>query len=83
MERLQSLGYSVALNDPYRGAELVRAYSDPGGGIHSLQIEINRALYMNEETFERNAAYPALKAALQRFTADLADYAKRADAQSG
>ena len=58
--------------------ELVRAYSKPAIGVHSLQIEINRALYMNEETFQRNATYSTLKGALEQFTEDVADYARRA-----
>jgi len=37
--KLQSYGYRVALNDPYKGVELVRAYSDPLHGRHSLQLE--------------------------------------------
>lgn len=63
---LRDLGYSVAINDPYKGVELVRAYSDPAAGRHSLQIEINRRLYMNETTFERSADYAATQAAANR-----------------
>jgi N-formylglutamate deformylase len=47
---LRSWGYSVAINHPYKGVELVRRYSDPAVGRHSLQLEINRKLYMNEHT---------------------------------
>ena len=42
------MGYRVKVNDPYKGVELVRAYSDPKAGRHSLQIEINKRLYMDE-----------------------------------
>jgi N-formylglutamate amidohydrolase len=44
---LADLGYDVRLNDPFKGVELVRAYSDPAAGRHSLQIEINKRLYMS------------------------------------
>ena len=39
-------------NHPYKGVELVRRYSDPAGGCHSIQLEINRRLYMDEQTLE-------------------------------
>ena len=48
----RSLGYSVALNDPYAGQDLVRTHGRPGNGCESLQIEINRKLYLDEDTRE-------------------------------
>lgn len=60
-EFLSSLGYSVAYNHPYKGVELVRRYSDPGVHRHSIQLEINRRLYMNEETLDANEGFDALK----------------------
>jgi N-formylglutamate amidohydrolase len=38
----------VRLNDPYRGGELVRKFGRPEHGVHALQLEVNRALYMDE-----------------------------------
>jgi N-formylglutamate amidohydrolase len=58
---LTKRGYSVAVNDPYKGMELIRANGDPARGRHSMQIEVNRKLYMNEATREPNAGYGALK----------------------
>ncbi len=49
-EHLRDCGYSVAHNHPYKGVELVRRYSDPQQQRHSVQIEINRKLYMDEQT---------------------------------
>ncbi|MBT6273176.1 MAG: N-formylglutamate amidohydrolase [Chromatiales bacterium] len=46
---LRAMGFRVAINDPYAGAELVSRYGAPTQGRHSLQIEINRALYMDEQ----------------------------------
>ncbi len=40
----------VRLNNPYRGGELVRHFGKPERGIHALQLEVNRSLYMNENT---------------------------------
>ena len=48
-ETLAGMGYRVTVNDPYKGVELIRAYSDPKAGRHSLQIEINKRLYMDED----------------------------------
>lgn len=72
---LEAMGYRVRINDPYKGVELVRAYSDPSRGRHSLQIEIRRSLYMNEETLERNGGFAALQQNLERLTARIRDYA--------
>lgn len=73
-ERLESDGLTVAINTPYKGAELTRAYSNPAAGRHSLQIEINRSLYMSEDTFERSSGFASLAAAIDRLCGALADY---------
>ena len=52
-----ALGYTVAINDPYKGVELVRKHGRPAERRHSLQIEIKRTLYMDEETLVPNAGY--------------------------
>jgi N-formylglutamate amidohydrolase len=61
---LSGMGYSVKVNDPYKGVELVRAYSDPKAGRHSLQIEINKRLYMDESTLAKTAGFQRLQASL-------------------
>jgi N-formylglutamate deformylase len=63
---LRDLGYRVAINHPYKGAELVARHSDPERGRHSLQIELNRALYMDTDSFEKTARFAALKADLDQ-----------------
>ncbi len=73
---LRGFGYRVRVNDPYKGVELVRAHSDPRNGRHSLQVEINRALYMNEFSLERAGGFNALRANLTRLAALLCDYAR-------
>ena len=70
---LTALGYRVAYNHPYKGVELVRRYSDPAAHRHSIQLEINRKLYMNEETLELNAGFDALKAHLRSLVERLLD----------
>jgi len=72
---LEAMGYAVALNDPYKGVELISAYSAPVDGRHSLQIEINRALYMDEERFERTAGFAVLKADIDTLIATICEFA--------
>lgn len=73
-ETLRAEGYSVVFNDPYKGVELVQRYSDPDANRHSIQIEINRALYMNEDEITRNDRFDELKKSLRKMTQVLADY---------
>ena len=72
--RLLELGYTVTINDPFKGVELVEKYSNPARGYHSIQIEINKSLYMNEKTNEKNANYDRLKSHIADITAFIADY---------
>jgi N-formylglutamate amidohydrolase len=70
---LAGMGYQVKVNDPYKGVELVRAYSDPKAGRHSLQIEINKRLYMDERTLQRNAGFGQLQKNLGELLRAVAD----------
>jgi N-formylglutamate deformylase len=45
---LRSLGYSVSRNKPYAGGFITEHYGNPTAGLHSVQFELNRALYMDE-----------------------------------
>jgi N-formylglutamate deformylase len=58
---LSGMGYDVKVNDPYKGVELVRAYSNPKAGRHSLQIELNKRLYMDEQTLQKTAGFGSLQ----------------------
>ncbi|MBB4287557.1 N-formylglutamate amidohydrolase [Roseospira goensis] len=73
---LAGLGYRVTVNDPYAGVELVRAYADPAQGRHALQVEISRALYMDEDSFAPNGGYAALKADLERLVTRVCAYVR-------
>jgi N-formylglutamate deformylase len=63
---LAEMGYAVAINDPYKGVELVRKFGRPSERRHSLQIEVNRKLYMDEATLEKNQGFTMLQANLVR-----------------
>lgn len=75
-EALEAMGYSVVLNKPFKGAELVKRYSDPESGRHSLQIEINRRLYMDELAVEKTPAFESFKADIERLIATIAAYVR-------
>ena len=64
-EHLRGLGYQVEYNHPYKGVELVRRHSHPAQHRHSLQLEINRKLYMDEATLAMNDGFAPLKAHLR------------------
>ncbi len=64
-EHLGALGYNVAYNHPYKGVELVRRYGNPAAHRHSIQLEINRKLYMNEETLALSPGFDTLKTHLR------------------
>ncbi|MCX7303161.1 MAG: N-formylglutamate amidohydrolase [Hyphomicrobiales bacterium] len=68
---LVSMGYTVAHNKPYAGGFITEHYGRPARGLHALQIEINRGLYMNEHTLVRSAGFDALADDLALFSAEL------------
>lgn len=69
--QLKSLGYRVALNKPYAGGYITEHYGKPNQGFHALQIEVDRSLYMNEETFEKSPAFSNLQWDMARLIAML------------
>ena len=68
---LREQGYSVALNHPYKGVELVRRYGEPARHRHSVQLEINRRLYMDEATLAVHDGFAPLQATLSGLVARL------------
>lgn len=59
---LTERGYRVTRNNPYSGGFTTHHYGDPLNGIHVIQIEINRNIYMDEVTLQRRAAFGRLQA---------------------
>lgn len=57
-------GFTVARNAPYAGGYTTRKYGRPRRGVHVLQIEINRGLYMNELTIEKTRGFATLQTQL-------------------
>jgi N-formylglutamate deformylase len=62
---LQDAGYSVSRNKPYAGGFITEHYGNPPAGLHAIQLEINRALYMDERKFEPIAAFSRLAGHLE------------------
>ncbi len=69
---LTEMGYKVARNVPYAGGYTTEFYGRPGRRVHALQIEISRALYLDEATLAATAGFAALQADLNRLFARLA-----------
>ncbi len=72
-DTLREMGYSVVRNTPYAGGFITRNYGRPQRRVHALQIEINRALYMNETTFERTSGLAEVAANMKLLAARLAE----------
>lgn len=75
-DALRSRGFTVAINDPFKGVALIARLGRPAERRHSLQIELHRGLYMDERTRERTAGFSALQAALTEVAGDIAAYVK-------
>ncbi len=73
---LARLGFTVGRNDPYAGGYITRHYGQPRDNVHVLQIEVARALYMDERRIEKTADFPALSARLREFLTSLAEAAR-------
>jgi N-formylglutamate deformylase len=70
-ELLRGFGYEVEYNHPYKGVELVRRYGDPARDRHSIQVEINRKLYMDEDTLQLTPGFESLRGHLRQLVAQM------------
>jgi N-formylglutamate amidohydrolase len=59
-QSLRAFGYAVSRNKPYAGGFITEHYGNPSSGLHAVQLEINRALYMDERRYERSASFDKL-----------------------
>ena len=64
-------GLRVARNRPYAGGFCTRTYGRPQHGIHALQIEVSRHLYMNEVTLEKSDGFTAMRQLIDRLLTTL------------
>ena len=72
---LRDRGYTVRINEIYKGVEIVKRQGRPAAGRHSLQIEVDRALYMDQRTLEKATDFTRLQADITHLIAALRDFA--------
>ena len=76
LESLAGTGLEVRVNEPYAGGYITRHYGRPLEGVHCLQIEVARGLYMEERSFRKLANFRPVQDMLRRFLSNLAGAAK-------
>lgn len=69
---LRRFGYRVTLNAPYAGGFTTAHYGRPADGVHALQIEVNRDLYMDERRYARKPALSRIAGELRQVMAEVA-----------
>jgi N-formylglutamate amidohydrolase len=72
-DTLRELGYAVSRNKPYAGGFITEHYGNPGSGLHAIQLEINRAIYMDEKRYERGVDFERVAADLETLADRVAD----------
>lgn len=66
-----SAGLRVARNRPYAGGYITRSYGRPSYGVHTLQVEISRHLYMNEASLQKTAGFEPVRQLMERVMLNL------------
>ena len=74
-ERIEALGFEVVVDGFHAGEYLVRHYGDPAAGRHSVMLEIRKNLYMDETTQGHGPHWDSFKAAMDRLTEEICDFA--------
>jgi N-formylglutamate amidohydrolase len=67
------LGYSIGRNKPYAGGFITEHYGNPASGLHTVQLELNRAVYMDERRRERGPRFGQVVADFAALAEALAD----------
>jgi N-formylglutamate deformylase len=71
---IQERGYTVARNDPFKGVALIARIGRPHEHRHSLQIEVNRKLYMDESTYEKNEGFMPMQDTMTALSERVAEF---------
>jgi N-formylglutamate deformylase len=64
-QTLRALGYTVSRNKPYAGGFITEHYGNPASGLHAIQLEVNRALYMDERRYARTSGFARVAADME------------------
>jgi N-formylglutamate deformylase len=71
-EWFRAHGFDTRVNDPYQGGDLARTFGRPAQQRHAIQVEVNRARYMDEAAVARHQGFAALQEELAAFLSDFA-----------
>jgi N-formylglutamate amidohydrolase len=74
LEFLGSLGFTAVRNKPYAGGFITEHYGRPARGLHALQIEVNRAIYVNETTLAKRDDFCALAGSIAVFMQQMSEF---------
>jgi N-formylglutamate deformylase len=74
-QALRGRGYTVRVNEVYKGVEIVKRQGRPAAQRHSLQIEVDRALYMDQKTLEKSPGFASLQADITQLIGELREFA--------
>ncbi|MBB3164830.1 N-formylglutamate amidohydrolase [Rhizobium laguerreae] len=74
---LEEMGFAAIRNKPYAGGFITEHYGRPSRGLHALQIEVNRAIYVDELTLEKRGDFAAVADAVADFMQQMADYVEK------
>jgi N-formylglutamate deformylase len=73
---LVHLGYSVSVNFPYYGGELVARHGGPQTGVESVFVEVNKRLFIDTKTFKKTDGFAGLKASIDKLLNEVVAFAR-------
>ena len=74
---LEEMGFAAIRNKPYAGGFITEHYGRPSRGLHALQIEVNRSIYVDEVTLEKRPDFDIVVTAITSFMRQMADYVEK------
>jgi N-formylglutamate deformylase len=74
---LEEMGFAAIRNKPYAGGFITEHYGRPSRGLHALQIEVNRSIYVDEVTLEKRPDFSTVAAAVTSFMRQMAEYVEK------
>ena len=74
---LEEMGFAAIRNKPYAGGFITEHYGRPSRGLHALQIEVNRSIYVDEVTLEKRPDFDTVVTAITSFMRQMADYVEK------
>ncbi|MDI7860503.1 N-formylglutamate amidohydrolase [Rhizobiaceae bacterium n13] len=80
LQILENMGFAAVRNKPYAGGFITEHYGRPARGLHALQVEINRSLYIDEATLQKRPEFAAVAAAIGSFMQQMADFVEGSSA---